>query len=315
MNKTSLLIISLIVLAVADSVEPTYEDYKKAQGLKYLNDAEDQYRHRIYDTNTAKIRSHNADNTSTHKEGVNQFTCLTKAEFVAANLGTRPPTTAAVAAPAVESIIVTAWAPTAIDWTTKANVVTAVKNQGGCGSCWAFAAVAAIESMRFQAYRTTGSDFSEQQLVSCSSSFGNSGCNGGWMGNAYNYVKAVGITTETLYPYTGQSTACKVNGGSFKISGFTTVGATCDALAIAVLGRPISVAVDATNWSPYKSGIFRNCKTSINHGVLLVGVNATTWRIKNSWGTGWGSFGHIYLAASNGNNTCNVCKYGSYPNK
>jgi len=83
-------------------------------------------------------------------------------------------------------------------------------------------------------------------------------------------------------------------------------------LSNAITGRPISVAVDATNWSPYKSGVFNNCKASLNHGVTLVGVVGGSWRIKNSWGAAWGESGFIRLATGN---TCGICNVASYPNK
>jgi hypothetical protein len=128
------------------------------------------------------------------------------------------------------------------------NVVTKVKNQGQCGSCWAFSAVAALESLRFQAYKVIA-DFSEQQLVDCSGSYGNGGCNGGWMNNAFNYTKVMGITNESLYAYTATNGACKpLTGTLFKISNYATVSANCDAVAAAVVLRPLSVAVDASNW-------------------------------------------------------------------
>jgi len=79
-----------------------------------------------------------------------------------------------------------------------------------------------------------------------------------------------------------------------------------------VSGRPVSVAVDATNWSAYKTGVFSNCKTSLNHGVLLVGLTDQHWKIKNSWGVTWGEQGFMRLARGN---TCGVCNKASYPNK
>ena len=112
---------------------------------------------------------------------------------------------------------------TSVDWTTVANVVTPVKNQGGCGSCWAFSAVAAIESLRFQGYGVPGANFAEQQLVDCSGSYGNNGCKGGWMTYAFNYVIAKGIALESAYPYTAAKGACKkrIGGPLFKISSYT----------------------------------------------------------------------------------------------
>ena len=131
------------------------------------------------------------------------------------------------------------------------------------------------------------------------------------MDNAFKFVKANGIVHDDEYPYKAVKQTCKTATGPFKISGFTDVK-TCNDLTNAVQGRPVSVAVDATNWSNYKSGVFNNCKTSLNHGVLLVGIVGGNWRVKNSWGTSWGESGFIRLASGN---TCGLCNVASYPNK
>ena len=132
------------------------------------------------------------------------------------------------------------------------------------------------------------------------------------MDNAFKYVKDHGIVHEDQYPYAGvKHASCSQNSGPFKISGYTDVK-TCNDLANAVLLRPVSVAVDATNWSPYHSGVFNNCKTALNHGVLLGGLTDSYWLVKNSWGTGWGESGYIRLTRGN---TCGICSAASYPNK
>jgi C1A family cysteine protease len=136
------------------------------------------------------------------------------------------------------------------------------------------------------AYGTLES-FSEQQLVDCSAKYGNQACNGGLMDNAFKFVKDNGIVHEDQYTYKAVKQACSIPTGPFKISGFTDVK-DCNTLANAITGRPVSVAVDATNWSNYKSGVFNNCATRLNHGVLLVGVSDQSWKVKNSWGTTWG---------------------------
>jgi len=129
------------------------------------------------------------------------------------------------------------------------------------------------------------------------------------MDNAFKYVIAKGITTESAYPYKAVKQTCKTDGGNYKIKGFTDVK-DCTVLANALTARVVSVAVDATNWSSYHSGVFNNCKTSLNHGVTLVGMTDQFWRIKNSWGTTWGQSGFITLARGN---TCGVCNMASYP--
>jgi len=236
--------------------------------------------------------------------GINQFSAHTQEEFAQQYLGlivsSKPHT--------IESL--EDFSVGDVDWTTQ-GAVTGVKNQGSCGSCWAFSATGGLEGLSKIGFGELQS-FSEQQLVDCSGSFGNQACNGGLMDNAFKYVKANGIVLESEYPYKAVKQTCSKNSGPFKISGFTDIK-DCTALANALTGRPISVAVDATNWSPYKSGVFNNCKTSLNHGVLLVGVNSeNVWKVKNSWGTSWGVNGYINLAKGN---TCGICNVASYPNK
>lgn len=130
------------------------------------------------------------------------------------------------------------------------------------------------------------------------------------MTSAFKYIRDKGITTSDKYPYKAIDQACKVDGGEFKIFGFINV-AGCDYLANALNERPISVAVDASRWSSYKNGVLSNCGTSLNHGVLLVGIKGDEhWLIKNSWGTSWGEDGYIRLASGN---TCGICVDAAFP--
>lgn len=163
-------------------------------------------------------------------------------------------------------------------------------------------------------------DLSEQQIVDCSGSQGNSGCNGGWLSNVYNYVISYGTTTETNYPYTQVASACKSKGGSYKISSYQGGAlANCSALAAMATGRPISIAVYSGNsyWQNYAGGILNVCGSgSIDHGVTLVGVyqddTQNYWKIKNSWGTTWGEKGYMRIDRSQ-DNLCQICSYGFYP--
>lgn len=129
------------------------------------------------------------------------------------------------------------------------------------------------------------------------------------MDNAFKYVIKSGICHESEYEYKAVKQACKKTGGDFKIKGYKDIK-NCNDLANGLSGRPISVAVDATNWSTYKSGVFSNCKTALNHGVLLVGLTDQYWHVKNSWGTTWGESGYVRLARGN---TCGICNSASYP--
>jgi len=182
-------------------------------------------------------------------------------------------------------------------------VSTKVKNQGSCGSCWAFSTVSAVEAYFAVVKGQKGLDLSEQQVVDCSKN-GNQGCNGGWPNVALSWVAKNGLTTTAAYPYTARDGTCKTSTGAYKINGPHKVSASQASLQSAIDQRPVSVCVDASNWSGYRSGILSSCGKSTNHAVTAFGYDASgNWKIKNSWGTSWGESGYIRLAAGN---TCNV---------
>ncbi|KAM7410347.1 hypothetical protein PAMA_001676 [Pampus argenteus] len=203
--------------------------------------------------------------------------------------------------------------------------VTEVKDQGYCGSCWAFSTTGAIEG---QLYKRTGQlvSLSEQNLVDCSRSYGTFGCNGAWMANAYDYVVSNGLQSTSTYPYTSvDNQPCYYNTGlavaHIKDYRFIPKGdeqALAD--AVATIG-PITVAIDADHASFlfYSSGIYNepNCNpNNLSHAVLLVGYGSEGgqdyWIIKNSWGTSWGEGGFMRLVRD-GRNTCGIASYALYP--
>ena len=277
----------------------SFSTYKQTYGLTFDSAFEEKYRERVFAENVAKIEAHNAGD-NTYEMGINQFTHLTQEEFAETYLGTVVPKSDVVVDESFVSVADTNW--------VSAGAVTGVKNQGSCGSCWAFSATGALESWWKLSHGSLPS-LSEQQLVDCSGSYGNNACNGGLMDNAFKFSRDHGLTTEAAYPYKGVKQTCQTSSGSYKNSGYTDVSG-CTNLANAITGRPLSIAVDAGNWSPYKSGVFSNCGTSLNHGVLLVGITDQYWLVKNSWGTGWGESGYIRL---NRGNTCGLCNQPSYP--
>jgi C1A family cysteine protease len=281
-----------------------FEAWKSVHGIKYESTFENAYREKVFLESKLKAELHNADKFNTYEMGINKFSALTQEEFQQQFLGLVLPESFQSVESVSDDISVGD-----VDWSSQ-GAVTPIKDQGQCGSCWAFSATGSLEGLSKIGYGSLQS-FSEQQLVDCSASYGNQACNGGLMDNAFKFVKDHGIVLESEYPYKAVKQACSKTSGAFKISGFTDIK-DCNTLATAITARTISVAVDATNWSGYKSGVFNNCATRLNHGVLLVGVSDQAWKVKNSWGTSWGESGFVRLARGN---TCGICNVASYPNK
>ena len=312
-TEVGILLAALALAAVlfSQSTAPSKSEFqlwKEKFNTKYESVFEESYRERLFLENLAQINAHNSNEFRTYEQGVNQFTAMTQEEFEQNYLGL------IVDQPEiVEEEQVNAVPNDDIDWVAK-GAVTPVKNQGQCGSCWAFSATGGLEGLSKVSGGSLES-FSESQLVDCSGKYGNQACNGGLMDNAFKFVKDNGIVHEDEYPYKPVKQTCKMQTGNFKISGFTDIK-KCSDLIKALQDRPVSIAVDATNWSRYSSGVFSNCRTSLNHGVLLVGSQGGNWVVKNSWGTGWGQKGFITLEGKNNSaNTCGLCNVASYPNK
>jgi len=216
---------------------------------------------------------------------------LSKEEFTSKYLGLK----GEEEKPVNENVHEMTWkaAPASVDWRTSGKV-SAIKDQGQCGSCWAFSTTGSLESAS-AIFGKGLESFSEQQLVDCSTSFGNQGCNGGLMDYAFEFVIKNGITTEDAYPYKAVDQDCSQPTGDFKISKYTDVKKpgilkkTCPDLINAVALQPVSVGVDAEEWQFYSGGIFSDCQKTLDHGVLAVGYDTeSNWIVKNSWGTSWG---------------------------
>ncbi|KAI6646915.1 Cathepsin L [Oopsacas minuta] len=302
-----------------DSNEFAWREWKHKFNKEYKDENEERKRREIWERKVLEIKEFNARNQS-FKQATNKFSDMSTQEVLEIISGLLPDTdinSESYYTPALDGVHI----PDRVDWRER-NVVTQVKDQGGCGSCWAFSATGSLEG---QYAKKTSSlvSFSEQQLVDCSRAYGNKGCSGGLMNNAFRYWESYGAERERDYSYADCELNCKYKRslGVTKIKSYIQIPREdCTILrrAVAEIG-PVSVGMDArhSDFSSYSYGVYRNDRcssTKLNHGVLVVGYNMEGngyWIVKNSWGSRWGEAGYFKIDMRD--NMCGICTLASYP--
>lgn len=310
--------------------EPTLDYHwglwKKTHEKEYKDKNEEAARRLIWEKNLKFITIHNLEYSMgmhTYDVGMNDMGDMTPEEIMrqmgSLRIPSKFPKTGTLKSSSNQTL------PDSVDWREK-GCVTDVKYQGSCGACWAFSAVGALEG---QLKLKTGKlvSLSAQNLVDCSNEakYGNKGCGGGYMTEAFQYIiDNGGIESEASYPYKAKDEKCHYDSKNR--------AATCsrytelpfgdeEALKEAVATKgPVSVGIDASQSSFffYKSGVYDDpsCTGNVNHGVLVVGYGTLDgkdyWLVKNSWGLHFGDQGYIRMARNNKNH-CGIASYCSYP--
>jgi KDEL-tailed cysteine endopeptidase len=316
--------------STADDVE--YYRYVQKYGKSYGTKEEFRFRQEKFASALETINSHNAQNAVSFHLAANKFADWTPEEYkrlLGFKNSSKKLRSNVVELPTTE-------VPASVNWFTTANpagvsVVNGPKDQGQCGSCWAFSAVAAMESSHALKSGKLVS-LSEQQLVDCansnvSSKYSSQGCNGGEMDDGFLYAETTGMNTEAEYPYQGVDGTCSAKpDGIFNSYAYVDVPQSNDSQFMAALARgPLSIAIEADTmvFQFYSGGILdsKACGQQLDHGVTAVGYGTDGGRdyvlVKNSWGPSWGANGFIKIARTKNDTTGGICgmqMQPSYPN-
>lgn len=302
------------------SVLERFAEFRARFRRRYASPAEFEHRLAVFQINEEFVAATNAQNLS-WTLGMNAFSDMTADEFkkyASSSVGSKM-------GGCTKFISTGAKVPDSVNWVDR-GAVTSVKDQGSCGSCWAFSATGAMEGARYVSGGALA-DLSEQELVDCVRL--SAGCNGGSMDAAFRYIAANGQCLDRDYPYVSGTTQVESDCQQAKCEPSVVASGCVDvpsgdqvALKEAVAQQPVSVAIDAASpvFQFYKSGVITSdaCGEELNHGVLAVGYGVTPegqdyWLVKNSWSADWGDAGYVKIARGSGTGTCGIGAQASFP--
>jgi len=338
MYTKSVVLLAVVALSTALPVVDEEQAFRdqfsifKSMFDKVYEEKEEEVRAAIFKQNLQFIAEHNAKYEAGEvffEVGVNQFADMSSEEYqrwVGPSV-VRPQFNGTSTYMSPQGVTL----PAEVDWRThKPAVVTPVKDQKQCGSCWSFSTTGSVEGQTALKAKAAVVSLSEQNLVDCATGkYGNQGCRGGWPARAMAYIKDNGgIDTEKSYPYEAKDDKCRYNAANSAatVTGSVELPQGKEAKlqeAVATVG-PVSICIDASHLSfqLYKHGVYSEARcssTHLDHAVLAVGYGSDGaanggdyWLVKNSWNTHWGMDGYIKIAR-NANNMCGVAEAGAYP--
>ncbi|KAF8377957.1 hypothetical protein HHK36_031346 [Tetracentron sinense] len=312
-------------LTCIDKLLNLFESWMSKHEKIYDNIEEKLHRFEVFKDNLKHIDETN-QKVSSYWLGLNEFADLSHEEFKKMYLGLKVDFPERRKSSEEFSYRDVMDLPKSVDWRKK-GAVTNVKNQGACGSCWAFSTVAAVEGIN-QIVTGNLTSLSEQELIDCDTSF-NNGCNGGLMDYAFSFIVSNGgLHKEDDYPYLMKEGTCEEKKEHLEvvtISGYHDVPKNDEeSLLKALAHQPLSVAIEASgrDFQFYSAGVFNgHCETELDHGVTAVGYGSSKDSdyiiVKNSWGPKWGEKGYIRMKRNTGKTEglCGINKMASYPTK